>query len=140
MKKQEIEETELNENVEFEGQSLFSRLKRKRAAKKQKRLEEIEKELASQETAEVKEQIEEVNKEIVESKSTKKKRTNIIYWIFNIVLILGILIWTALSTNDFTPYSMLNIDFRFVFVCFLFMVLIIVVDVFSIHRMIYAKT
>ena len=140
MKKREIEETELNENVEFEGQSLFSRIKRKRQEKKQKRLEEIEKELASQETEQVKEQIEEVNKEIVESRSTKKKRTNLFYWIFNIVLILGILIWTALSTDDFTPYSMLHIDFRYVFVCVLFMALIIAVDVLSIHRMIYAKT
>lgn len=140
MKRNEIEETELNENVGFESQSLFSRLKQKRFEKRQKRLEEIEKELASQETQQVKDQIEEVNKEIVESKSTKKKRTNLIYWIFNTILILGILTWTALTSNDFTPYSMLHIDFRYVFVCFVFMVLIIVVDVFSIHRMIYAKT
>lgn len=130
---------EQSEIVE-EKQSFFSRIKQKIAKKKQKRLSEIEKELSEEDSRQVEEKIEEVNQEIVNSKSKKTKRTSIIYWIFNILLIIGILVWTVFTTDDFTPYAMLELDYSYVLIALLFMLGMIFVDVASVNRMMYVKT
>ena len=96
--------------------------------------------LSEEETKQVEERIEEVNKEIEESQSPKKKKKLIFFWIFNIALILGILVWNILSTDDFTPFEMLKMDYTYVLVALFLMLGMILMDVMSVHRMIYRKT
>ena len=136
-KKEEI--LDLNES-EPKRRSLFSRLRTKRKQRKNERIEKSNAELTAEVSKAVEEKLEEVNKEIAESKSKKTKKRNIIFWIFNLILILGILLWNVLSTNDFTPFVMLELDYSYVLVALLLLVGMVLMDVLSVHRMIYQKT
>jgi len=121
-------------------QSLFSRIKENRKQRKEHLKQEAAKQLSAEETKQVEEKLEEVNKEIEESQSPKKKKRSLFFWIFNILLIMGILIWNILSTDDFTPFEMLHIDYSYVLVAGLLMIGMILTEVLSVHRMIYHKT
>lgn len=135
-------ENEMVENADAKRkQSFFSRIKSKHNEKKTKKLEALQnKTLSDEENKIVEEKIEEVEKEVNSSNTKKKKVKNVLFFIFNIVLVAGILIWNIYSTDDFTPLSLKDINFLYVFVSLLFLALIMVVDILAVHRMIYAKT
>lgn len=134
----EIKKNEIGENS---NQSFFSRMKTKIKSKKEAKLKQIQNEqLSVEESKKVEEKIEEATKEVSKSGSKKKKITNILFFVFNILLVAGILVWNILSSDDFSPLNLLDINFLFIFVAILFLILIICVDVLSVHRMIYRKT
>ena len=142
------EEKKENQEQNFESekaletkQSFFSRLKSKRQLKKAKKLEQLQKEQLSEEEAKkVEEKIDEANKEVNQSPSKKKKVLNIIFFIFNIALVAGILIWNIFTTEDFTPLRLRDVNFLYIFIVLVFLVGTICVDTSAIHRMIYRKT
>ncbi|MBR1890780.1 MAG: flippase-like domain-containing protein [Clostridia bacterium] len=141
IEKENIETEKSEEKVEKKKrQSIFSRIKNRIDARKEKRKQEAEKELSAEQKEEVEKKFEEVNKEIDETKSPKRKKWIAIYWIFNIALILAILLWNLLSTDDFTPLGMFEVDFRYIWVAFGFVVLIMITEIISVHRMIYRRT
>lgn len=120
-------------------QNFFSRVKNKFKAKQLERIKKEE--LSEEEKKKVEEKLEEATKEVNDkSKAKRKKILNILYFIFNIALVVGILIWNILTTEDFTPLQLADINFFYIFVMLLMLVGMIVVDVFAIHRMIYRKT
>jgi len=138
---EEKEEIKIVEEAKVKKQSFFSRLKNRIKEKKAKKLELIENEhLSEEESKKVEEKIVEANKEVTDKSSKNKKIKNIIFFIFNIVLVAGILIWNIYTTEDFAPINLFNINFLYVFVVLLLLVGIMLLDVFSIHRMIYRKT
>lgn len=117
--------------------SFFSRLR----AKRNKKLEELNRtELSEEETKKVEEKIIEINKDVEKKSSKHKKLKNGLMFAFNILLVIGILVWNVFSSDDFTPLKLFDINYWFVLVALLFMLGILVVDVFSIHRMIYRRT
>lgn len=118
-------------------QSFFSRLKNKR---KQKLQQMQNQQLTEEESKKVEEKMEEATKEVSASNEKKKKIKNIIFFIFNIVLVAGILVWNILSSEDFTPFKLLEINFLYVFIVLVFLACVMFVDVCSVHRMIYSKT
>ena len=133
-------QTEQEEMVDRKKQSLFSRLRQRKEARKQKRQKAAEEQLSAEETKQIEERLEVVNQEIEEIQSPKKRKKSIIFWVFNLILIIGILIWNILSTDDFTPFEMLRLDYSYILVAFLLMLGMILTDVLSVHRMIYRKT
>ncbi|MGN1201202.1 MAG: YbhN family protein [Candidatus Caccovivens sp.] len=133
----ENEKVELNTQQPDKKQSFFSRLKNKR---KQKLAMLQNQQLSEEETKKVEEKIEEANKEVSESSGKKKKIKNILFFIFNIVLVAGILVWNIFSSDEFTPLKLLDINLLYVFIVLLFLAFIMFVDVCSIQRMIYRKT
>ena len=48
--------------------------------------------------------------------------------------------WNIYSSDDFTPFGLLEINFQYVAVILVFLLCIILFDVFTVHRMIYRKT
>lgn len=136
-----MEENMMADDIADSKQSFFSRVKTKIKTKKETKLKQIENEkLSDEESKKVEEKIEEATKEVSQSGSKKKKITNIVFFIFNILLVAGILIWNIFTSDDFTPLRLIDINFLFVMIALLFLILIIIVDVFSVHRMIYRKT
>ena len=134
------QQTEILENA-GKKQSFFSRLKAKHEAKKQKKLKQLESEtLSEEEQKKLNEKIEVASKEVKDSAGKKSKIKNIIFFIFNIVLVAGILIWNIFSTEDFTALNLGDLNFAYVFAALAFLVAINVADVMSTHRMIYRKT
>lgn len=141
--------SEINEELETKNsevtehkkkQSFFSRLRTKYRNKK---LEQIQNEkLSDEENQKVEEKIEEVTKEVEESKtSTKKKRIkNIIFFVFNVVLVVAILLWNIFTTEDFTPFNISDLNFVYILVVIVLLVGVNVLDMMSVHRMIYRKT
>lgn len=122
-------------------QSFFSRLKSKHEAKKAKKLEQIDNEKPSEEEQKkLEEKIEVANQEVKASGGKKKKITNILFFIFNIVLVAGILVWNIFSTDDFTALNLADINFLYVFIALALLLAINIADVVSTHRMIYRKT
>ncbi|MDE6583230.1 MAG: flippase-like domain-containing protein, partial [Clostridia bacterium] len=142
--KKEQDKIELIDNVETEIKSqhnVFSRLVSKRQLRKKQKLEQIEKQLEIEEQSKkVEDRLEETNEEVKKSGGKKQKITNILFFIFNIVLVVGILLWNILSSEDFTPLHLSDIDFTYVLVTLLFLALIMTADVLTVHRMIYRKT
>lgn len=137
---EQIEKTESTDGVDTKSkQNFFSRLRNKYKAKQ---IERLKKEaLSDEENKKVEEKLEEVTKEVNEkAKDKRKKIMNVVYFVFNILLVAGILVWNILSSEDFTPLKIVDINFLYIFIMLLFLFLIIVVDVFSVHRMIYRKT
>lgn len=117
--------------------SFFSRLK----AKKQKKLQQLESEtLTEEESKKVEEKMEEATKEVSSKSEKKKKIRNVIFLIFNLVLVAAILIWNVKTSDDFTPLSLLDIKFQYIAVIVAFLFLAVSMDVLSTHRMIYRKT
>lgn len=143
VEKQPIKNDEELQSAEMTGQkkkqNFFSRVKTKYRNKQIERLKKEE--LSEEENKKVEEKIEEANKEINDkSKAKKKKILNIFYFVFNIVLVVGILIWNIFTTEDFTPLRLKDVDFLYIFIALVFLAGIIIVDVIAIHRMIYRKT
>lgn len=121
--------------------SFFSRLKQRHDEKKEKKIQQLEKEkLSDEENKKIEEKIEVVSKEVNESDPKRKKIKNIVFFVFNIVLVAGILVWNILSTEDFTKINIADIKFEYVLVALALLLSINVADVFSTHRMIYRKT
>ena len=141
----EIDQEEKKEEIivatESSKQSLFSRLRNRRVARKQSRREEIEKGLSAEENQKVEEKIEEVNKEIEESKTStiRKKVWKSLFFVLNIVLVVGVLIWDIFTSGEkFALGGVVN--GWYLFVAFLFLALIVIIDILSVHRLIYRKT
>lgn len=130
----------MTENAETTGkQNFFSRIKNKY---KEKQLARLQKEqLSAEENKKVEEKLEEATKEVNDKSNAKKKKIlNIFYFVFNIVLVVGILIWNVFTTDDFTPLRLIDINFLNIFLVLLLLAGVVFVDVFTIHRMIYRKT
>lgn len=122
-------------------QSLFSRLRRRRTERKNSRRQEIEKGLSAEENQKVEEKIEEVNKEIEEShaSTTRKKVWKSIFFVLNIVLVIGVLIWDIFTSGESFSFGQVANGW-YLFIVFLFLALIVLIDVLSVHRLIYRKT
>lgn len=123
--------------------NLFSRVKNRIEVRKAKKLEQLEsKQLSEEEIKKVEEKIEESNKEVNEfqNKDKKKKIKNVLFFIFNIVLVAAILMWNIFTTEDFEPFKFKEINLVYFLIAMLFLVGIMIVDVISVHRMIYRKT
>ena len=127
--------------TESSKQSFFSRLKRRRAEKKNSRRQEIERGLSAEETQKVEEKIEEVNKEITESRArtTRKKVWKSIFFVLNIVLVVGVIIWDVFTSGESFSFGQVANGW-YLLIVFLFLALIVIVDILSIHRLIYRKT
>lgn len=137
----DLQEVENLENAS-KKESFFSRLKAKHTEKKTKKLEQLEKQkLSDEEHKKLEEKLDEVEKEVKEKSSGKKtKIKNICFFVLNIVLVAGILIWNLLSTEDFTKLNLADVKIEYVFVVLALLVATNVADIMSTHRMIYRKT
>lgn len=132
---------ELEKDLQPAPKGVFSRIKNFHNARKAKKLAKLESEtLTLEQSKKVEEKLEEVNKEVQSSSSKKKKIRSIVFFVLNIALVAGILIWNILSSDDFLPLNMFNINFLFVFCALVMLLCIVLLDVFSIHRMVYRKT
>lgn len=139
--KEQLDEEKEVQTPSKKKKSLFSRIKTKIKDRKTKKLEELEShKLTEEETKVVEEKIEEVNKEVQSISSKKKKIRSLVFFIFNIFLVAGILIWNIMSSDDFTPFGLLDVYYAYIVVALLFVGLIVLIDVFTVHRMIYHKT
>ncbi|MBP3619307.1 MAG: flippase-like domain-containing protein [Clostridia bacterium] len=137
----EIVELNNEEVASKKKQSFFSRIIEKHKEKKAKKLEQINKEkLSEAEHKKVEEKLVEASKEVEQKSSKKKKIKNVLFFILNVVLVAGILMWNIFSSDDFTPLNLSEIKFQYVAVVLFFLVLIVVFDVMAVHRMIYRKT
>ena len=140
--KKGLEEQEVFETAsKGKKQSLFSRLRNRRAERNVARREEIEKGLSAEENQKVEEKIEEVNKEIEEShtSTTRKKVWKSLFFILNIVLVVGVLIWDVFTSGEKFSFGHVANGW-YLFLVFFFLTLIVIIDVMSIHRLIYRKT
>jgi len=142
MSKKELEQTEIEEleSAKEKKQTIFSRFSAWLRRRKEKRLANTERQLSAEEAKQVEEKLEEVNKEIDDTKTKKHKTWTIIYWVFSVCLILGILIWNALSTDDFTPLAVFKIDYRYILLVIAFVLLMMGTETLGVHRMIYHGT
>lgn len=130
-----VEEPDVNNKGKF-----FSRLKEQREKKKKEKIEEFKKEDVEKKEV-VEEKLEEVDKEVKKVNTKKQKIINICFLIFNIALVVALLLWNLLGSDEgFTPPGQLNIHWEFVLVYILFIFLSFSLNVTSIHRMIYRKT
>lgn len=121
--------------------SFFARKKSKYKEKKAEKLKKIEENsLSPEENKKVEEKLKELDSEVKSANSKKKKITNIIFFIFNILLVVAILLWNILGSDDFTPLSLVGINFTFVLIVVFILGVILFLDVASTHRMIYRKT
>lgn len=147
--KQEVVQTKQEEGknvptevaTEHTKQSFFSRLRLKRAEKKKTRKQELEKGLSEEESHKVEEKIEEVNKEIEESHTSSKgkKIWKIIFFVLNIVLVVGVLIWDIYTSGEKFSFGQIENGW-YLLLAFVFLALIVLADVMSVHRLIYKKT
>lgn len=135
------EEVEKNEEKPVEDKGKFlARLKEKRAKKKEEKIKEFKKQDDEKKEV-VEEKLEEVNKEVKKVNTKKQKIINFCFLIFNIALVVGILLWNLLGSDEgFTPLSQLEIHWEFTLVYVLFIFLAFMCHVFCVHRMIYRKT
>lgn len=142
LNEEKIDETQEQEKPsKSQKRSIFSRLKKKIQDRKDKKRKEIENQkLSAEETKVVEEKIEEVNKEVKSISSKKKKIRSIIFFVFNILLVAGLLLWNILSSDDFTPFDLLDLKYQYIFVSLVMVAVIVLIDVFTVHRMIYHKT
>lgn len=140
-KRENEKEKELEVAEKKSKQSLFSRLKNRNAQRKIARQKEIDKGLSAEESKKVEERLEEVNKEIEESQvSTKKKKIwKAVFFILNIVLVIGILIWDIFTSGEDAHFGQVMNGWYLV-IAFSFLLLIVFFDVLSVHRLIYRKT
>jgi len=140
-KLRQVEKQEATGCASKKKHGLFYRLAEKRRKKTAVNIQEIQRqEISVEENERVTEQLQEVTKEVTKSAEKKKRIKNIIFFIFNIVLVAGILIWNVYSTEGFTPLSQLTIRFEYLAVILAFLALNILFDVMAVHRMIYRKT
>ena len=135
-----IENGNEKEIVKVKRQSLLSRYIAKKKLRKEERKALAEKDLSETENRQIEEKLEEVEQEIVETRSPKRKRITAIYWVVNVLIILGILLWNIFSADNFEPLEMFEIDNRYFLIALGFVVAIVLTDVFSVHRMIYRNT
>ncbi len=136
------ENTEIAEETSTsKGGGIFSRLTNKIKTRKKEKLKQIENEkLSAEESKRVEEKIEEATREVAGSSSKKKKIKNIIFFVFNLILVAAILIWNIYTTDDFTPLGLFKINYSYILAALAMLAVIVFVDVVSVHRMIYRKT
>ncbi len=137
-KKEDLEKEE--KIVKPKRQSLFSRILNRVKEKKEKRKQEAERELSAEESKQVEEKLEEANTEIYETKTPKRKKMTIVFWVFNVLLILAVLLWNIFSTGDFEPLEMFELDNKYILIALAFVIGMVLADVLSVHRMIYRRT
>lgn len=142
MKKEKKVDEEISaQKTATKKQSLFSRLKSISNERRAKKIAQIESEkLSEEENKKIEEKLELSEHEITRSKDKRRKIRNIIFFIFNVVLVAGILIFNIYTSEDFSPLKIFEIDFRYVFLTLLLLACVIFIDVISIHRMLYRKT
>ncbi len=129
------------EKVIDKRQSLFLHPLKLFKAKRSKRLAEIENaKLSAEQNKLVKEKVEEASKEVSKSSSKKTKIKNILFFIFNLALVAGILIWNVMTTDDFSALDVSKVSLLNFLYVLLFLAVIVILDVMSVHRMIYRKT
>ena len=104
----EKEEVEIGvEKNAFKKQSFFSRIKEKYLKKKKKKIDEIEnQQLSEEEKKKIDEKFEVVEEEVKQSSGKKWKILKICFFVFNILLVAGILIWNVLTTPNFSPLNL----------------------------------
>lgn len=135
---QEIQQVE---EASVAKQSFFSRLKTKRLEKKKKKLEQIENQKVSEEESKkIEAKIDIAEKEVKQSSSKKTKIKNICFFILNIVLVVGILLWNILTTDDFTKINIADVRLEYVAIALGLLCINVFADVASVHRIIYKKT
>lgn len=141
-KKSEKSKSETTQQLETDNsRSFFSRVLKRYKTKKEEKLKEIEgQKLSEEETKKVEEKIEEANKEVSRSSGKKTKIKNIIFFIFNIILVAGILIWNVFTTEDFSPLNLFKLNYLNLLYALLLLATIVFLDVASVHRMVYRKT
>ena len=123
MDNNEEKDLQLEENAPAKKQSFFSRKINAYKAKRKAKLESIQNQkLSDEEAKKVEEKMEEANKEVSKSKSGEKKKRirSIVFFIFNIVLVVAILLWNIYTTDDFSPLNFAGIDFLYIFAFFKF--------------------
>ena len=136
--KEVIESVE--EPVENKKGKIFSRLKEKRKKKQEEKIEELKKEDIENKDV-VEEKLEKLDQDVKKVNTKKQKIINICFLIFNIVLVVALLLWNLLGSDEgFTAPSQLTIHWEFVLVYILFIFLSFSLHVASINRMIYRKT
>ena len=143
MKDKEKKEVEQNISVDPEvgKPSFFSRIRKRYEKRQEKRLKKFKPEqLSDEETKKVEEKIEEATKETSKPAGKSKKIRSIVFFIFNIVLVAGILIWNFLDSGDVPPLSFRHLRMEYLVYALLLLAGVVLVDVFSVHRMIYRKT
>ncbi len=135
--------TQIEENLPAKKQSFFSRLISNYKERRRAKFEKIQNQkLSDEEEKKVEQKMEEATKEVTKTKSKEKKKRiqNIVFFIFNIVLVVAILLWNIYTTDDFSPLIIKEIDFLYVFAALMMLVAILLLDVTSVHHMIYKKT
>ncbi len=143
MKEKEKKEIEQNISVEPEvgKPSFFSRIKKRYESRQEKRLKKFKPEqLSDEENKKVEEKIEEATKETSKPAGKNKKIRSIVFFIFNIILVAGILIWNFLDNGDVPPLSFLELRLEYLVYTLLLLAGVVLADVMSVHRMIYRKT
>ena len=150
LKDKEIEKEVLEENSslqesgndEVKKKSFISRIREKRQKEKEEKIKEIEEININEASDEkVQEKLKEADQEVKDAGSKKKKITNIIFFIFNICLVVGLLLWNLLGSDEnLTPLRLVNINGWAVLIYLMLVVLLVSVDVIGVHRMIYRKT
>ena len=133
------------EMADGKKQSFFSRLKWKRRRKKAEKIEKLQKEqLSEEETKIIEEKLNEANREVSKSQEVtkKKKIRKSIFFVFNILLVAGILVWNILAMDDdgLVATALLGIKFKYFLVVIGLLVAIVAIETASTHRMIYRKT
>ena len=143
-KKELAEQKEVIESVEEPVKNkkgkIFSRLKERRKKKQEEKIEELKKEDIENKDV-VEEKLEKLDGDVKKVNTKKQKIINICFLIFNIVLVVALLLWNLLGSDEgFTAPSQLTIHWEFVLVYILFIFLSFSLHVASINRMIYRKT
>lgn len=145
--KEKLQEVDIETQVtDSKKQSFFSRLAWKRKRRKQQKIEALEQsqKLSEEETKIVEEKLDEANKEVSKSQEVtkKKKIRTTIFFIFNILLVAGILVWNILAMDDdgLVATALLDINFKYLLIVVVLLVTIVAIETASVHRMIYRKT
>lgn len=149
-KQQELLSENISENPEniedfvVKGKdNFFSRLVNKHKTKKEEKRKKVEIEnnsLSKEESEKINQQLDEANKEAKKVNSKKQKITSILLLVFNIVLVVALLLWNLLGSDEFTPLNLLDVHIWPFLIFLLFIVLNVFCDTISAHRMIYRKT
>lgn len=130
-------------------ESFFSRFKHKLEEDKKEALKEVDEE-AKKDSEEAKKELEqkmksEESEEVEHDKKvaslTKKRIKNALYLIFNILLVVGLLIWNIVdSGTDFNPFPFLDISITAMLLYILLLLVATLVDTLCVHLLIYRKT
>lgn len=133
-KKDRLEENvELNPNVEESNLDNLS-------------LQENQEDSNSQENLKIQEsperiemnnkQIDEAEKEVKGSKSKRKKIIKFLLFFVNIAVVVGILFWNLKSSQNFTSILEININYEYLIIILMFLIVYVFLDVFSVSYLV----